>query len=341
MTSTVNMGRGVVRDQVDVYNTTVVPMVPSRRISWGAIIAGAIIALVSMFALYMMGLSIGAATINPLTDTNPVEPAVATGTVIWLAASTLIGLFLGGLVAGRMAGLVDEGDGAVHGLVTWGVVTVVTLLLLTSTIGSVVNGLTSALGTIVNATGQAAASAAPEVAQALNLQTSALQSIQDDVRSRILSANQPEPAEGQVAQPINLQDAPLTLDQIQLSRQIAAFLATDPDRITDADRDALAAAIAERTGQTQQEAREMIVNWEAVYTEIRTEAEQLARQAAQAATDITTLLAGAIFAMMVAGAFAAGAGGYLGTDSRPRTTETTVVTEQAGMPVRTTATVSQ
>jgi hypothetical protein len=339
MSSAVNMNRGVVREQVDVYNTTVIPNMPSRRMSWGAIVAGAIIALVSMFALYMMGLAIGAATINPLTEADPVEPAVATGTVIWLAASTLIGLFLGGLVAGRMGGLVDEVDGALHGLVTWGVVTVVTLLMITSTIGSLVNGLTSALGTIVSTTGQVAAEAAPEVAQALNVQASALQSIQDEVRGMIASANAPAPVEGQPAQPLNLQDSPLTLEQIQLNRQIAGFLAADPNTITDADRDALAAAIAERTGQTPQAAREMVNNWETVYMEIRTEAELLARRAAQTATDITTLLAGAAFAMMVAGAFAAGAGGYIGTDA-PRRTETTIVTEQAANPVRATATVS-
>ncbi len=310
-----------VRESVDVHNTVVMPN-RVRRISWGAILAGAVIALVVMFALYMLGLAIGAATVNPAQEIDPVDPGLGVGTVIWLAASTIIGLFLGGVTAGRMSGTTDEGDGALHGLVTWAVVTAVSLFMLTTAIGGVISGVTSAFASVVSTAGQAAGDVAPEVAQLINIQDETLLAIQNEAQAFVAAVAEVQDEDGQPV--TQATDAPLTIEQIQFNREIRAFL-TNPADITDVERDQLAESIAERTNLTTQEARAQIDRWEAFYVEVREEAEATARDVAQTVTDAIVVLAGAIFAAMIAGAFAAGAGGYVGTEEHVRRDETTRV----------------
>ncbi len=80
------------------------------RISWGAIFAGALAAITVSFLLNMLGLGIGLTTIDPLTETNPLD-GLGTGTIIWWGVSNLAALFMGGMVAGRMSGLPANSEG--------------------------------------------------------------------------------------------------------------------------------------------------------------------------------------------------------------------------------------
>src|SRR5688572_24020419 len=109
------------------YSVATAPHV-MRRISWGAIFAGLIVALVCQIVLTMLGVAIGAATIEPLNEQRPLEN-LGTGAAIWWIVSSLISLFLGACVAGRLAGVPRRGDGALHGIIMWGTATLITFLL--------------------------------------------------------------------------------------------------------------------------------------------------------------------------------------------------------------------
>src|SRR5256714_12650325 len=89
---------------------------PFARISWGAIFAGAIIALATQLLLTLIGTAVGLATLNPATGQNPSSTTLGIGAVIWLVISSLLSLFLGGYVAGRLGGTFN---GWLHGLATW------------------------------------------------------------------------------------------------------------------------------------------------------------------------------------------------------------------------------
>ncbi len=128
-----------------------------RRISWGAIIAGLIVSLVCQVLLSMLGVAIGAATIEPLSEQKPLE-GMGTGAAIWWLVSGLISLFLGACVAGRLAGVPRKADGALHGVIMWGTATLLTMLLFTTALGGMLGGALSMfrnVGTQVN-TGQGA-----------------------------------------------------------------------------------------------------------------------------------------------------------------------------------------
>jgi hypothetical protein len=113
------------------------------RVSWGSIFAGAVIALATQIVLALIGVAIGLATLDPATGNSPSGTALGTGAAIWLVISSLVSLFLGGYVAARLAG---RFNGWLHGLITWGTLTLLTLMLLTTAAGSLIgaaSGLTN------------------------------------------------------------------------------------------------------------------------------------------------------------------------------------------------------
>src|SRR4051812_1937544 len=87
------------------------------RVSWGAVFAGAVAAVGLWMLLYAFGLAIGASTLNVQDAGSAKATGIFTG--VWGAVAPLIALFVGGIVAGRGAGVDRRGDGALHGFVTW------------------------------------------------------------------------------------------------------------------------------------------------------------------------------------------------------------------------------
>jgi MFS family permease len=108
---------------------------PFARISWGAILAGAIIALAAQLVLTLIGTAVGLATLNPATGQNPSGTTLGIGAGIWLVISSLVSLFLGGYIGGRLGGTFN---GWLHGLATWATVTMLTILLLTTAAGGLI-----------------------------------------------------------------------------------------------------------------------------------------------------------------------------------------------------------
>src|SRR5438270_9323152 len=139
---------------------------PFARISWGAIFAGAIIALAAQFVLTLIGMAIGLATVSPATGSTPSGTALGVGATVWLLLSSLVSLFIGGYIAGRFGGTFN---GWLHGLATWGLVTLSTIMLLTTAAGALIGagtGLASFAAT--NANQPSAMSLPPAVQQQLD-----------------------------------------------------------------------------------------------------------------------------------------------------------------------------
>jgi len=117
------------------------------RISWGAIIAGTLTAITVAFLLNILGLGIGLTTIDPMTEANPMD-GLGTGTIVWWGISNLAALFMGGMVAGRMSGLPANSDGGLHGFLAWALYLILSIYLVTSTIGGIFNGMASAASSV-------------------------------------------------------------------------------------------------------------------------------------------------------------------------------------------------
>lgn len=106
-----------------------------NRVSWGAIFAGVVVGLVFQILLTLLGIGIGAATLDPVTGDNPAASTFSMASGIWYVVSGIIAAFAGGYIAARMSGKTLATTGALHGLTAWAFTTLLVLYFLTTTIG--------------------------------------------------------------------------------------------------------------------------------------------------------------------------------------------------------------
>jgi hypothetical protein len=137
-----------------------------NEVSWGAIFAGVVVALVTQVLLSMLGAGIGIATLDPGTGDNPAASTFSIVAGIWYLLSGIISAFVGGYIAARMSGKTVATTGALHGLTTWAFTTLLVLYLLTSTVGALVGGAFSGVASAIGGLGKTVAqTAAPIIAE--------------------------------------------------------------------------------------------------------------------------------------------------------------------------------
>jgi hypothetical protein len=138
------------------------PALPSKtlhqRISWPAVFAGLIVAVLAQLALTLLGVAIGMSTVDAVNHDTP-GTGLAIGSGIWSAVSIIISLFAGGWVAGRLAKDKHTSESVIHGILVAGLLFILTFYLLSNAIGGIVSG----AGNVV---GKAVSSAAPSLKQA-------------------------------------------------------------------------------------------------------------------------------------------------------------------------------
>jgi hypothetical protein len=133
-------------------------VVGTKRISWGAVAAGVVVALVIQLVLNMIGAGFGFSTVDPVEGDIPSVTTFSIAGGLWMVVSSIVALFAGGWLASYLAGLTHDEDGMLHGLVTWAMSTLVLVLFLVTVFGSLL------LGTL-NALGIGAGAAAPQAVQ--------------------------------------------------------------------------------------------------------------------------------------------------------------------------------
>ncbi|MCA8831148.1 hypothetical protein [Hymenobacter pini] len=305
-----------------------------KRISWGAVIAGALLALVTQLTLGLLGLGIGLSSVDPLEEQNPMS-GFGTGAAVWWGLSTLAALYLGGLVAGRLAGLPRRTDGMLHGLVTWALVTLLTFYMLSTAAGRIISGATGVAGRALSVAGRGVAAVAPEAGEAIKgeLKERGID-VSDLKREARLLLRQTGKEE---LQPENLErearaagrDAKAEAKQSAATPQEADDNLDDViDRLTSkaenignaADRDAAVNVVMRRTGKSRAESEQIVDNWittakqaQVKFQEAKQQAEVKAREAGDKAA--AGLSKAAIFAFfgLVLGAAAAAFGGRQST----------------------------
>ena len=109
-------------------------------ISWGAVIAGVVVAVALGALLNMLGLAIGATAANPWTMDSGDAKAFTIGGGLWLAFSSAVALQVGAFIAARAAKYPDHHKGLFQGLAVWGVAFVLAFAGIGSSVGGVLHG---------------------------------------------------------------------------------------------------------------------------------------------------------------------------------------------------------
>jgi hypothetical protein len=271
-----------------------------NNISWGAVFAGIATSLVTQLLLNMLGIGIGAATIDPATGDNPSVAAFSMGAAIWWTISGIIAAFLGGHAAGRLSGRPKESTAGWHGITTWAVTTIIVFFLLTSTIGAVLGGALSAVKGAVGGVGSAVVQTAPAVSN-----TDVFGDIERQIRERSGGTD-----------PQALRDAAVSA--------MRAVVLGDPAQ-ADAARERAAEALARAQNISVDEARGQVTQYEQQYRQAVDQAKQKATQAAETAADATSKGALFGFVALLLGAIAAWFGGRMGAVDPTMTADADVI----------------
>jgi hypothetical protein len=146
-----------------------------RRISWAAIFGGVILVVTVQLLLSLLGAGIGLGTVNTNAGSTPDASSLGIGAGVCWIISSIIALGFGGYVAAWLAGIELRWDGMLHGLITWGIATMLTVYLLSSAVGGIIGGGASALGGLTSAAGSGIKDVAQPVAQAAGVTPDMLQ----------------------------------------------------------------------------------------------------------------------------------------------------------------------
>ena len=303
-----------------------------RRISWGAIFAGMVIAVAVQVVLSLLGTGIGMGTIDPLqVNGTPSAGALGTGAGIWWAISSIIALFVGGWVAGHLAGSPEKSDALLHGLATWGVATIITVYLLASLVGSVVRGGAAVVGKTAEVAAAGVGAVAGKAADAAkdNIDSSdfSIDNIKGQVE-KLLSqtgkpALQPESVASQASGAANQLSAAASSAGAtgnppaqDLNTVLQRIIKAGKSTVDQADREALVNVVAARSNLSKPEAEQRVDAWIKQYQEARAKFEEAkaqakakALEAADAAAKASAKAALGAAAALVLGAIAAALGG--------------------------------
>ncbi|WP_410012202.1 hypothetical protein [Sodalis sp. C49] len=319
------------------HETWVEPVtgVPLKRISWSAIFAGVIISMVVYLLLAILGTAVGASTIDPLKENNPFD-GLGTGAAIWTGASMLIAIAAGAYASGRLA----QREGALHGLLMFGVNTLICAWFLLVVLNNAMSGAMSIAGTGLQTIGSGISAAAPSVTQMAKDKLAEnninLDSVQNELETTLRQTGKPE------LQPENLQNKaqgeannaqnqasdtanhPQTADT-DVAQFIQGLIQRNETTFQAADRDALKNIIKARTGKSDQEAEQIVDQTEksyqqarAKYEELKQQAEQKAREAGDKAAAATAKASWFTFFMLIVEAVLAGVMGMVGRRTQPR-----------------------
>lgn len=261
---------------------------PPINLSWSAIFGGVVAALGIWALLYAFGLAVGLSAINPNDPSSAKGSGIFGG--VWGVFVPLVALFVGGGIAGRGAGLINRGGGAIHGLVVWGVTTLFGAFLVGNLIMSTIGGLAQVGAGAVKSGGALLGQQGGSAAKAFGL----------DANDALNPINQRLRVEGKPE---------VTSDQLQAATKDVVQSSV---RTGNLDRETLVSAITRETRLSRQDAEELAGR---INSQFENAARTVQTGALQAA-DTTGKAFWGVFGALLLGLIASIVGGMVGVSRR-------------------------
>ena len=167
------VGYGRETRETETRNVSQVMNLPTDRVRWGPIWAGLLAAFFTLLVLSLLGLAIGASTVNTgAAVQGSGNQNAGQYSAIWAGISAIIAFLVGGVVAGRTAAVHERGWAALNGALVFLLALPILLWLATQGLGALIgnanhiaNGLGINLGQLSNTATGAAKSITPAQAQ--------------------------------------------------------------------------------------------------------------------------------------------------------------------------------
>src|SRR5438874_8266498 len=100
-----------------------------RRVSWGAVFGGVVVGLAIQLLLALFGIAIGASIVSAW-QSETAGKGISIGAGIWFLISGIVAAYIGACVAAYLSGSNRKPERMMHGVISWGLATLVTAFLL-------------------------------------------------------------------------------------------------------------------------------------------------------------------------------------------------------------------
>ena len=259
---------------------------PRSAVSWGAILAGAVVASAVSLVLVLLGSGLGLAAVSPWSGAGASVTTFAVSAVIWFVATQWIASAFGGYITGRLRTKWTDLHGdevffrdTAHGFIAWCLSTLIVAAVFSSMLAGIVSQGAQSGAVVLAGAAQGATQGATQSAN--------LADPTDYVIDTLF-----RPAAGSAPSETNAAEA-----RTEATRIIVTGLASG--EIPAADKTYLAEMVASRTGITPADATQRV---DAVLAQMEA-AKQKAKEAADAARKAGLTTALLTVAALLVGAF--------------------------------------
>lgn len=254
------------------------------RISWGAVLAGAIVAAATSLLLNLLGAAFGSGPLAAVS--SAAGEATRTGWGLWEVVLLALSMAAGGYVASRLSGTHSHVDGELHGVTVWAVAILIGLV-----------GFARLFFGGIEVAPNITSSAAPTAASALG------------------TAN-PERLIDRFAGSLGSSGDPTTMSHQEITAEIRDLTARSMlpnSTFSDNERNRLISLVGAQYGITRDEAAQRVGRMEQEVKGRLAQAEQSARDEADRASRGAVTAARALFPALALGLLGALVGAWIGT----------------------------
>ncbi len=156
-------------------------------ISWRGVLAGVLVAFLAQLAFTSLGVALGASSLRGVIQGTTRFVGLASGSALWLILSTLLSLYSGGYVAGRLSGPISVRIGQIQGIVISALFFALCLSQIGMTLGLISRGISGAMSTLSQSVGTVSKNPIVQEAIRTTLGKIPLKSPPDQVASELTS----------------------------------------------------------------------------------------------------------------------------------------------------------
>lgn len=285
-----------------------------KRLSWPAVFAGVVLALIVHTLLNFLSLAWNLAAV---TADNGVLQSVGVHSVIWLMVNNILAMIAGGWLAARFSAVQTGLDGLLHGLLMWASVSLLSMVLMLVAAGALMSGTVTLLDAALSWVGESAS-----IVAKTSMQVALKSGVTPDL-SQALDAVKQQANKVLATSQKSVMD--ITVDEFnqQITVLLTDFLGDNDTLDRHLARLKLRDFLIEHTNMDAAQVDQRLNDWQNAFKQLKEQFEQKAQAAKQTAqlafnqaTSTMATFSLLSFFILLSGGLAAGLAGLFGVSKR-------------------------